>query len=369
MNVGGAETMVKDYALLMDKEKIDMKIVALSGRYDSTNEVILQEAGIPIIFLEEAKYGGRKDLNFFQKIIRKIYRYYYFRKLILEEKPDILHIHLRFDKYIKVLPLKKLNLKLVHTVHNEPTRFFDKNGKDRDKYKEFKEAYRLVHEHNMKLIALHDSMKEELKELFETTDVVTVNNGIQMEQFQSDLYDRESTRKELDVASDEFLIGHVGRYHIQKNHERIITVFRELLKKQPRAKLLLIGRGALKENIIARVKEWGIDSKVIFLENRIDVPALMNAMDVFFFPSRWEGFGNVLTEAQSIGLRCVISTAVPKDVQLTDKVIPVDLEETDDVWVDALLDKDRKGQAIGCLDDYDMKKCAKKLQDIYLGML
>ncbi|MDD6202649.1 MAG: glycosyltransferase family 4 protein [Lachnospiraceae bacterium] len=191
MNTGGAETMVRDYALLMEQEKIDMKIIALSKHYDSVNEKVLQEHGIPIIFLSELKYGNREDLNFVQKIIRRISRYYYLRKIILREKPDVLHVHLHIGHYLKVLPLKKLNMKLLYTVHNVPERFFRKNPGISQKYFEYREVKRLVNQHGMRLIALHDTMNRQLRELFSTDQVITVNNGIEMERFCPDLYDRE----------------------------------------------------------------------------------------------------------------------------------------------------------------------------------
>lgn len=368
MNVGGAETMVKDYAMLMDQDKINMKIIALSGQYHSTNEQILKENGVDITFLGEMKYGERQNLNPFEKIVRFVSRYYYFRKLMMEFQPDILHVHLYMGRYLKVLPLKKLNMKLLFTVHNIPERFFSKKFGLNQKHREYKEAKRLIDKHGMTLIALHDSMNQELRELFKTDRVITVNNGIVLDHFDRSKYDRAAIRESLGVKQDEFLVGHVGRYHIQKNHEKIVEIFCALLKEKVEAKLLLIGRGELKEQIIELVNKCGIKDKVIFLENRQDIPELMCAMDVFLFPSKWEGFGNVLIEAQSMGLRCVISDCVPKSVQLTSLVYPVSLTADMSVWTEALLDADKKVTAKGKLSDYDMVNCVKKLQNIYLDM-
>ena len=218
------------------------------------------------------------------------------------------------------------------------------------------------------MIALHDDMNRELRELFHTDRVITVNNGIVLEHFDRNKYDREAIRASLDVKKDEFLVGHVGRYHIQKNHEKIVEIFCALLKEEPKAKLLLIGRGELKEQIMDMVNQRGIDDKVIFLENRQDIPELMCAMDVFLFPSKWEGFGNVLIEAQSMGLRCVISDCVPDSVRLTSLVYPVSLQADMSVWTDALLDSNKRETAKGRLSDYDMVNCVKKLQNIYLNL-
>lgn len=366
MNTGGAETMVKDYALLVDKEKVQMKIVVMSGQYHSTNEQILKDKGIEIIYLGELLYGEKEDLNPLQKVLRRVSRYYYFRKLILEEKPDVLHVHLHFGWYLKVLPLKKLNMKLLFTVHNVIENFFDAVPGWKEKYFEYREADRLIKKYGMTLIALHDDMNRELRDFFHTENVVTINNGIMLSRFNKQLYDREEIRKSLGVGTEEFVVGHVGRYHEQKNHELIVNVFKELLKIKPNSKLLLIGKGPLKEEITKKIEREGLTDYVIMLENRQDVPQLMDAMDVFLFPSRWEGFGNVLIEAQSMGLRCVISDKVPESVILTENVQIKSLEEPLTAWVEAILNFNKKSVPRGTLTEHDMIYCVERLQHIYL---
>ena len=111
MNIGGAETMVKDYALLLDKNEIELKIIAMDKCYNSANEQVLKAHGIEIIYLTELLYPADKKLNPFQKVMRFVSRYYYFRKIMLTEKPDVLHCHLHMGLYLKVLPLKKLKTK------------------------------------------------------------------------------------------------------------------------------------------------------------------------------------------------------------------------------------------------------------------
>ena len=366
MNLGGAETMVKDYALLMDKEKVDITIISFGPHYDSVNERALKEHGINVIFLSELLYKKDKKINIFQKAIRYISRFYYLRKIICREKPDIIHAHLYVGMYFRFLPLKRLNAKLYYTVHNVPERFFDKKLRINEKYIGYKEINRLIKKYNMTLIALHDDMNKELREIFHTKQVVTVNNGIVLDRFKPELYNREKVRQSLGIPFDDFLIGNVGRFHIQKNHEFMIRVFRELLKERPNARLLFIGHGASKEEIRIQVREWGIEDRVIFLENRDDIPQLMKAMDVFFFPSRWEGFGNVLIEAQSMQLRCVVSECVPNSVKLTDLVVTKNLNDKIEDWVETLLEKSNAKDIGQKLEKYNMKNCAMKLQQIYL---
>ncbi len=367
MNTGGAETMVKDYALLMNRDKVTIKVVVLDHRYGSENERLLDDNEIEALYLNDILYGNRKKLNIIQKVCRTISRYYYFRKYILEEKPDVIHVHLVFRNYLTMLPLNILKIKLVYTVHNVIENYFDKKPGFRSKYFEYREAKRLIERYGMTLIALHDDMKRELCDYFHTKNVVTVNNGIVMERFDRTKYNRDKTRELLGIENGEFLVGNVGRLSTQKNHDMILKVFKELLKVRPESKLLLIGKGPLKNEIVQTIEANGMTNKVIMLENRKDIPELMNAMDVFLFPSKWEGYGNVLLEAQCMGLRCIVSDKVPRSVCLTELVVPLKLDAPIKEWVDTLMNPSIKGVPQGNLHDYDMKNCIRKLEEIYLS--
>ena len=367
MNIGGAETMVKDYALLMDKTQFEVKIISIDKSYHSANEAALRKAEIPLIFLSELRYKEGTTLNILQKIHRFLARYHDLRKILKKEKPDVLHVHLGFDWYLRFLPLKKWNIKVLYTVHNIPESYFDITGKNRKKYQAYREIVRLLKKENLTLIALHDEMNLELRELFHTKNVVTVNNGVVLERFQRELYNRTEIRKSLGIKDNAWVIGHIGRFHEQKNHDLIFETFKKVLERRKDAFLLLVGEGPLRESFEKKIKQWGIENKVLILENRGDIPQLMCAMDVFFFPSRWEGFGNVLIEAQSIGLPCVISDKVPKSVQLTDKIIVHGLEEPAEQWADTLLNPRLDKKEKNNLWEYDIKNSVKKLERIYIN--
>lgn len=366
MSTGGAETMVKDYALLVDSQKIEIQVVVLDHHYDSLNEKLLDEHHIKTTYLGEVLYGERIDLNILQKIWKRIYRYYYLRKLVIQEKPDVIHVHLVLDKYLRFLPIKRQNIALIYTVHNIIENYFSKDKKNKHKYKEYKECRRLIDKKGMTLIALHDSMNRELREYFNTEKVVTVNNGIQMERFARKLFDREAIRAGLGLQKDDFLIGHVGRMHPQKNHDLILDVFVKVLEQKPEAKLLLVGKGELEEAVRERVKSLQLQDKVLMLKNRPDIPELMCAMDVFLFPSRWEGYGNVMLEAQCMGLPCVVSDKVPECVRVTNQVQVISLNSPIKQWVDAVCNTGNADHIAANMADYDMKNCIKKLESVYL---
>ncbi len=124
--------------------------------------------------------------------------------------------------------------------------------------------------------------------------------------------DRNSLRRALGIPSDALVIGHVGRFVAAKNHAFLVEIARELIKLEPRAVFLLVGDGPLRAEIEAKVNNYSIEKHFIFAGLRSDVPALMKgAMDVFLFPSLYEGLGLALLEAQAAGLTSVVSDIVP----------------------------------------------------------
>ena len=364
LDAGGAETMVKDYALLFPKEKYEVKIITWSGTKGSYNETALSKAGISIIHLEEIRI--KDDIpGTIKRIIRQIFRYIDFIKIIREYQPDVIHMHLRIGIYPIIIPYKKLGIKYFYTVHNVLDRYFTKKIGLNTKYLDYKVAKYLSGKDRISFIALHDGLNEEIRSYFNTDAVYTVNNGIRMERFVPELYNRNEIRGALGIGPQDYLVGNVGSFSEQKNHDMILDVFCEVIKRRPDSRLLLVGRGGERPKVEARINELNIEDKVIILENRDDIPALMSAMDVFVFPSKWEGFGNVLIEAQCMGLRCIISDRVPEAVRLTNLVVVRSLEDNPSEWAETLLDNTILGSPIGKLEDYDMRKSVDKLIELY----
>lgn len=161
--------------------------------------------------------------------------------------------------------------------------------------------------------------------------------GIDLRPFE-EFVDRKMVRKELGLPTDAFVIGHVGRFMEQKNHELIIDIFQYVLNQIPNAYLLLVGEGPLRNSIINKVHERGLTERIIFAGSRCDVPRLMKgAMDLFLFPSLYEGLPLAVVEAQACGLPCVISDAIPREVDLrTDLIIRNRLDAPLEVWVESI---------------------------------
>jgi glycosyltransferase involved in cell wall biosynthesis len=145
---------------------------------------------------------------------------------------------------------------------------------------------------------------------------VIVKNGIECEQFAFSPGVREQVRQELKLTKDHFVVGHVGRFAHQKNHAFLIDIFAELNKERPESVLVLVGDGPLRFEIEKKIRDLDLRSSVQFLGIRSDINRLLQAFDVFVFPSLHEGLPVTLIEAQGAGLPCLISQSITPEVDM-----------------------------------------------------
>ena len=182
---------------------------------------------------------------------------------------------------------------------------------------------------------------------------------------------REQTRRELGVEN-RLVIGHVGRFSQQKNHRYLLEIFAALLKKEPSARLLLAGEGVLLDETLAYAEELGVAERVTYLGIRRDIPALMNAFDVFLLPSFFEGLPVVGIEAQATGLPVVTSTGVTKELPLEDLATYLPLEESPETWAQQVLDSaklPRQDTTARMVETgYDVQVAARIMQEKYEEM-
>ncbi|WP_113886027.1 glycosyltransferase family 1 protein [Clostridium butyricum] len=199
-----------------------------------------------------------------------------------------------------------------------------------------------------------------------------IHNAIDIKKFQYNDIERKEIRKKLDVV-DKFVIGHVGRFEYQKNHLFLIRVFKEVLDRKADAVLLLVGGGSLEKKIKKEISNLKIKDKVIFLGKQKDISDIYKCMDVFVFPSYFEGLGIALIEAQISGLPCIISDNIPNEAKLTNKVKAIGLEEDVITWANKILEnnmnEDRKVDISNIKKrGYDLAEEARKLEYMYLSM-
>lgn len=191
-----------------------------------------------------------------------------------------------------------------------------------------------------------------------------IKNAVDTSRFYPDTKAGSRIRKEFGLEN-RFIVGHVGRFVFPKNHEFIVRVFAEVYKKNPNAALILVGTGELETDVRRLVKELGIEQAVIFTGLRRDIPDFLNAFDVFFLPSRYEGLPVVGMEAQAVGLPCLMSDAVPTDTAVTPLVEFLPLTAALGEWADKLLTyKNREKRTYPDLlrnSGFEIKQEAEKL--------
>lgn len=163
-----------------------------------------------------------------------------------------------------------------------------------------------------------------------------IKNAIDVKKFRFHKEIRQKMRRQMGLE-EKFVIGHVGRFSTEKNHKFLIEVFQEVLKIKDNAVLVLIGTGVLQDSIHSLVKSCRLEEKVLFMGVRDDVYQCMQMMDIFVFPSLFEGFGNVLVEAQAAGLPCVVSDVITKEVVATDLIQFISLHQPKSVWAERIL--------------------------------
>lgn len=211
------------------------------------------------------------------------------------------------------------------------------------------------------------------KSVMKSNSYKIIKNAIDLDKFQFNETIRNEYRKKLNIDKNTLVIGNVGRFHFQKNHKFIIEIFEKILEERKDSILLLIGTGEDEETIKQLVKEKDIEANVKFLGKRNDVHNLMQAMDVFLFPSLFEGLGIVLIEAQTSGLITFASSDnIPKEVCIDKEGFHfMSLNESSDAWKNAIMKKyteksirtDNSALMRNC--GYDIKKECQEMQQFF----
>ena len=204
-------------------------------------------------------------------------------------------------------------------------------------------------------------------------NVYLLNNAIDLEKFKYDESLRKKKRKELGIKNSTLVIGHIGRFVAQKNHDFLIDIFNEIHKQNADSILLLAGQGPLVENIKNKVKELQLEDNVKFLGQRRDANELYQAFDVFLLPSLYEGLPVVGVEAQAAGLLSYLSDDMTKETKVLDITKFMSLNNPPEEWASNILNDINKYKRIDTSQEmtaksFNIKEEAKKLEEYYLKL-
>lgn len=199
-----------------------------------------------------------------------------------------------------------------------------------------------------------------------------INNAIEADKYIYDKIKRDIIRDNLNL-SNKFVVGHVGSMRYEKNHMFIIDIFSEILKQVDNSILILVGDGPLRDKVNEKISKLNLTDKVIFTGIRTDVNILMQAFDVFLFPSIFEGFGTVLVEAQASGLKCFTSTKVPRYTNITNLVTFMNLDRSPKEWAKEIVQSSLNYYRENTINKvisagFEINNVAKDLQNKYMRL-
>lgn len=294
------------------------------------------------------------------------------KKILAQNSYSAIHFNMSYANFIPILIANMLGKKRI-IVHSHSTDIDDKRlyvrGIKLGIHKIGRQLFRYIATDYFacsKLAAewmYPDSIMQSSKYHF-------AKNAINASKYLYNSQIREKVRNNLHLSKNTFVIGHIGRFTYQKNHEFLIDVFYKLLGKEKNALLLLIGDGPEKTKIKKKVEQLGIINNVLFLGQRNDVPQILQAMDCFVLPSRFEGLGIVGVEAQAAGLSCILSAEIPEEIDISGNVQFLPLDCPLNQWSEAILST--RGQKRITTDimlkksGYSIRDSIKEIEKIYL---
>ncbi|MFQ7310469.1 MAG: glycosyltransferase family 1 protein [Sellimonas sp.] len=348
MGIGGLETMLMNYYRHIDRKKIQFDFLVHRDFEAAYDQEIMELGGriyrLPRLNPISPYYKKQLD-EFFAK----------------HTEYKIVHSHL---DCMSAIPLKfaKKNDILVRIAHSHSS------SQTKDKKYYLKLYYKSkIKKYATELFACSEAAGQWM---FNTNRFHILNNAIDTDKYIYDPVVREFERKKLDISKETIVIGHVGRFAPPKNHRYLIELFDLVRKRIPNTILLMIGNGELRSQAESQVKELGLEGKVIFTGQRTDVSQLLQAMDIFVFPSIYEGLPVSLIEAQAAGLPCLISDKVPIECKKTDLVKQISLDDMNK-WVELIISAEKVIRR-DTSDEirkagFDINSNAKKLEDFYFS--
>lgn len=350
--IGGAERVGRDIGVYADPTEFQIHYLVFGPEIGAL-EADVEEAGCKVIHMNSPDSGYGK---YFCSLV----------KLICSEKYDVIHCHTMFNSgwamlagWLCGVPIR---ISHSHSIKGFEERPFLKNAYE-------KSMRILILLFATDLVACGKKAGEWLygEKAFARRGIL-VYNGIDLQPYAYDTQKRACIRVQHDLE-DSFVIGHVGHLAQVKNQEFLIRMLPELIKRMPNTVLLLLGDGDDRSMLMQLADELGVQDQVLLTGNVANVGDYLSAMDVFAFPSLYEGTPLALIEAQANGLPCVISDRIPTDAVLTEQVMRLPLDQTH--WINTILEaageRDADSFEIVKARGFDVSVMLDKIYRLYKG--
>lgn len=358
---GGIESFLLNAFYSLDKSKFDVTFLTC-GRttYDMFKDDILLNGG-HIDEISILPCGIKNKVSLFFRL----------KEYYINYQPDIVHIN-SGTLSLQLLASKAAKSAGVRTVILHSHNYLPNQTRLKEITKSF--LKKVLRRYGDYFFACSKGAAQWMfpNEILDKGTALIIPNGIDTKKFLYDENKRNAFRKELGITDDELVIGNIGRFQGQKNHVFMIRIMLEVIKRKPDAKLLLLGEGILKGEIQKLVIDYSLQKNVFFLGERKDTDFFLSALDVFVFPSIYEGFGIAAIEAQAAGNRVIASNAVPSETNVTGNVVYLPINDSKDVvkWAEEICDTtrivDRELENKKIYNaGYDVRSCYNKIIDIY----
>lgn len=304
---GGLTTVAMNYYRAMDKTGLQIDFASVNK-------------ALPVL-LEELATNGSRYLQLPDKDTHPVRYVYGIYRILRQERYDVIHIHGNSATMLTVLfPawLLRVKKRIVH-VHSTQN------------------SHRLAHAvmklpmnllANVKLAVSEDAGRY----LYGNRKFEVLRNAIDTRHYQFNWDSRVRCRREWGIPDSSYVIGTVGKMNAGKNQLFLLDVFMKILERCPTAKLLIVGDGVLRQETERKIGALGIGSHCILTGMQMDTANFLSAMDVFVFPSKFEGLPLALVEAQAAGLPCYVSDNVPKESAVTEYVDFIALDRGAEYW-------------------------------------
>lgn len=358
---GGIQQLIFEIAKNINRKNIKIDILVFNDSKEYPMEVKLKKMNYNIFKVD----GWIYKVTDYIKQARELNKFF-------EEhnKYDIIHLHSSSKNYQVLKYAKKYNIP-IRISHSHSTAFQTQN--------KAKIIIGNILKYKLKKYTTHyfACSKDAAiwlfgKDVLDENKVTIIPNAIDIKKFKYDSVKRNEMRKLLNISAEEILIGNVGRFVEPKNHVFLIDVFNEVHKEDSRYKLLLIGTGKQENIIKEKVKQLGLNNKVIFVGYQPNVNDYLQAMDLFILPSKFEGLGIVLIEAQANGLNCIVARDnIPKEANLTNMIKYISLDDGVNNWKNEILRADI--QRYNSADKikqkgYSIENLVSELEKIYMNI-
>lgn len=361
-NIGGIENYLINQFKFLNKENIMYDFVNITGEH-------------PMVYSDYLRLNGSTVYNIISRHKNPVKHYLQWFILLLKKRKDYKAIVLNSNglTYIYPLVLARLFGIPIRIIHSHNSNYpFHLNFKKKllIKFNKFLLRYSATHYWACSVNAG--------KWMFgENKSFQVIHNAIDSKEYLFNLSQRISVRKRFNLEN-QFVLGHVGSFNYQKNHDFLIDIFYEVVKLHPNSTLLLIGGDGGNPNIFNSIKEkinkLKLENNILFLGMRRDVSELMQGMDCFVFPSRYEGLPLVGIEAQAAGLDCFFSGNITRELKITSLAHFIPLETSSEEWAHNILKVYKRSNRINMHQQivdagYDIQCEIQKIKKFYCDRL